>query len=148
MTHPQVQATTWGPGWQGYNSSLSLQANLRARFSCDSFDVIFVKLGALTGETTDLGDVFTQWVRPCQVDSSIGSMLAPTTRVHQTCLLVIRYPRRPSSYAPCSTPSSSSSRIVWCILGACVVCKLHSAQSLHPNPLVRPRWPDWAETWS
>lgn len=72
MGHPQVQATTWGPGWQGYNSSLSLQANLRDKYGCGSFDVIFAKLGAFTGETTELGDVFTQWVRACSCTGRPG----------------------------------------------------------------------------
>ena len=74
LGHPQVQATTWGPGWQGYNSSLTLQANLRAKYGCNSFDVVFVKLGAFTGETTERGDVFAQWVRALS-----GTCSAPRT---------------------------------------------------------------------
>ena len=64
--HPHVDATVWGPGWDGYAARDSLQDNMRRRFSCNSFDVIFIKLGAFTGEQVDDGSsVFSQWVRQC-----------------------------------------------------------------------------------
>ena len=31
LRHPHVQVDVWGPGWAGYNASLSLSANVRRR---------------------------------------------------------------------------------------------------------------------
>ena len=53
MEHPQGMSIVWGPGFKGYQDTLSLGDNLLQKFPCGKVDIIYNFLGEKSREATE-----------------------------------------------------------------------------------------------
>ena len=47
LDHPQAKVIVWGPGYQGWDDSATIQQNMDARFRCGEIDIHINFLGML-----------------------------------------------------------------------------------------------------